>query len=181
MKIENRQHKLIVLTIIVLVLYAGNLLVYEPMAGWWKARHDRIKELSQQVSQGKSLIRRESALRDDWKRMRDNSLPNDSSQSEQQVVRAFINWAGDSGVTVSSITPSWQPDQGDSQNNYSTLDCRVEASGDIGAVSRFLYEIENDPMALQFESVQLAARDDQGQELTLGLEISGLALVSKTQ
>lgn len=179
MKIENRQHKLVIITLVVLALYAGNLIVYEPMAGWWKARHDRIKELSDQVAQGKALLRREAALRDDWKRMQQNALPNDSSQAEQQVLKALNTWAGDSGVTVNSITPTWQPDQGDNQdNNFSTLDCRVEAQGDIGTLSRFLYEIENDPMALQLQSIDVAANDERGQQLTLGLEVSGLALVS---
>jgi hypothetical protein len=178
MKIENRQQKLIILTLAVLVLYAGNYLVYNPLVAWWKARQNSINELRQEVTQGKAMVRRESVIRDDWKHMRDNSLPNDSSQAEQQVLRAISRWAGDTGVTINSITPAWQPDQGDSGNNYSTLDCRLEASGDMGTISRFLYEIENDPMALQLSSVELAANDDQGQQLNLGLEISGLALIS---
>lgn len=178
MKIENRQQKLIVVTLVVLALYAGNYLVYNPLVAWWKTRQATVNELRQEVTQGKALVRRESVIRDDWKHMRDNSLPNDSSQAEQQVLRAINKWAGDTGMTVNSITPAWQPDQGDSQNNYSTLDCRVEASGDIGTISRFLYEIENDPMALQLQSVELTANDDQGQQLTLGLELSGLALIA---
>jgi Tfp pilus assembly protein PilO len=174
-QIKNRQQTLIILTLAVLALYIGNYVVYEPMVHWWKSRQDRITALSQEVKQGKSLIRREQAIHDQWDHMRSNSLPNDSSQAEQQVLKAFNNWAGDSGVNVNSITPQWQNDQDD----YSTLDCRVEASGDLGALSRFLYEIENDPMALQLQAVELTASDDQGQQLTLGLQISGLALVSQ--
>jgi hypothetical protein len=61
------------------------------------------------------------------------------------------------------------------------VDWRVEASGDLGTLTRFLYDIEQGPMTLKLESVVLSARDDTGQQLTLGLQISGLALTSQTK
>ena len=144
MKIQNRQQVLMLVVLGLIALWAGNLLVYGPMVKWWHARQDKIKELRQEVVQGKSLIRREAYIRSEWASMQTNSLPNNSSLAEQQVLKALNNWAGDTGINVSSVTPQWQMDQDD----YSTLDCRVEASGDLNALSRFLYEIESDPMAL---------------------------------
>lgn len=177
MKINNRQQLLVILTLCVLALYVGDLLVIEPLTKWAKSRQAQIAELRQEVKQGKSLVRRESVIRNEWQSMRTNSLANDSSQAEQQVLKAFNNWAGDSGVNVNSITPQWQNDQDD----YSTLDCRVETSGNLDTLSRFLFEIENDPMPLQLESVELTSSDDKGQQLTLALQISGLALVPQQQ
>jgi Tfp pilus assembly protein PilO len=174
MKVQNRQQVLVAVTLAMLALYAGNLLIYGPMVKWWDSRQDKIKELRQEVKDGKSLIRRESYIRGDWASMRTNSLPNDSSQAEQQLLKAFNGWAGDSGVSVSSVTPQW----GNDQDDYSTLDCRVEASGDLGTLSRFIYEIESDPMALQLASLELTASDQKGQVLTLGLDVNGLALIS---
>ena len=180
MNIQNRQQFLIVLTVAVLALYFGDLLVFEPMVKWWKSREEKVVALRQQVNEGKTLIRREQIIRGEWADMRTNALPNDSSLAEQQVLKSLADWAGDAGVNVSSETPQWQPDQGSENDpdNYSTLDCRVEASGDISTLSRFIYEIENDPMPLQLSSVELTASDDRGQQLTLGLDISGLSLIS---
>lgn len=175
MEIKNRQQFLVVVVLALLGLWLCDLLVYGPLSKWWQSRQADVKTLRQQVDQGQKLIRRASVIRGEWDHIRSNSLPNDPSQSEQQVLKAFNNWAGDSGVNVESITPQWQNDQDD----YSTLECRVEASGDLGTLSRFLYEIENDPMALQLESVELTATDDKGQQLTLGLQFSGLALASQ--
>ena len=174
MKVQNRQQVLVVVTLALLALYVGNLLIYGPMVKWWDARQDRIKELRQEVKEGKSMVRRESYIRSEWSNMRTNALPDDPSQAEQQLLKAFNGWAGDSGVNVNSVTPQW----GNDQDDYSTLDCRVEASGDIGTLSRFLYEIESDPMALQLVSLELTASDDKGQQLTLGLDVNGLALIS---
>jgi Tfp pilus assembly protein PilO len=176
MKIQNRQQFLIVLTAIALALLIGNSLIYEPIVKLWKSREATVVQMRQQVSEGKLLVRREASIRSRWAQIQTNSLPNNASLAEQKVLKAFDNFARNSGVTVNSVTPQWQNDEDD----YSTLDCRVEASGDLQTLTQFIYAIENDPMSLQIETIQLAARDDQGQELTLGLQVSGLALVSKT-
>ena len=55
---------------------------------------------------------------------------------------------------------------------------RVEASGNLATLSRFLYEIEKSPMALKLDSVEITARDKDGQQLALGLQVSGLVLNS---
>ncbi len=175
MEIKNRQQVLVVVTLALLGVYLADLLVYEPMVKWWKAREASVVALRQQVDQGRTLIHRESFIRDEWQHIRSNALANDPSTAEQAVLKSFDNWASDSGANVQSITPQWNNDQ----TNYSTLECRVEASGDLGTLSRFLYQIESDPMALQLESVELTASDEKGQQLNLGLQFSGLALVSQ--
>jgi hypothetical protein len=177
MNIKNRQQFLLVLTLIAFALLIGNSLVYEPMVKWWKSRETKIAALREQVNNGKTLVRRETFIRGRWAQMQTNALPGDASPAEQQVLKAFDNWARESGANINSITPQWNNDEDD----YSTLECRVDASGDLQTLSRLLYEIENDPMALKLESVELTARDDRGQELSLGLQISGLALTPKTQ
>ena len=72
------------------------------------------------------------------------------------------------------ITPQWKNDS----TNYMTLNCRVEASGDLGTLSRFVYDIEQNTMALKLDSVEFSTHDNTGQQLTLGLQLNGLALTT---
>jgi len=174
MKIENRQQFLIVLVAIAAALLVGNSLIYEPLSKWWSARSQQIVQLRKQVKDGNLLKRREAGIRDQWENMRTNTLPNNSSLAEQQVLKAFDTWSRGSGATITGIMPQWKNDVDD----YQTLNCRVEASGNLGTLSQFLYDIEKDPMALKLESVELSAHDTAGQQLTLGLQISGLVLNS---
>ena len=60
-----------------------------------------------------------------------------------------------------------------------TVECRADAFGSLQAITRFLYEIERDPLALKIESVEINARDRAGQQLSLGLQVSGLRLNPK--
>jgi len=166
-----------VLTIAVVVLYATDLVVIEPMFGWWKTRAKTVAELREQVKNGRRLIQREAGLRGRWDQMRTNTLPDNPSLAEQQTLKAFDNWARESGSDVTGITPQWNNDSPD----HLTLNCRLEAAGDLGTLSRFVYDIEKDPKAFKLESVELSAHDATGQQLTLDLQISGLVLVSQLQ
>jgi Tfp pilus assembly protein PilO len=177
MKIENRQQFLIVLTAAAVALLIGNSLIYEPLAKLWSARSAQIKELSTKVHDGKLLVQREAGIRSRWSDMRANALPDNTSSAEQQVLAALDNWSRGSGAEITSIMPQWKNDS----TNYMTLNCRIEASGTLGTLSQFLYSIEKGPMALKLDSAELSAHDDTGQQLTLGLQISGLALLQPTK
>ena len=173
MKIENRQQFLIVLTAIAFALLVGNSLIYNPLSNLWTARATEIGNLRAQVKEGKLLIKRESAVRDQWKNMRANALPANTSLAAQQVINALDNWSRASGAEVTSIMPQWKNDS----TNYMTYNCHVQASGNLGTLSQFVYQIEKGPTALKLDSLQLDSRDDAGQQLSLDLQISGLALL----
>ena len=46
----------------------------------------------------------------------------------------------------------------------------------MSTLTRFLYEVEKDPIALKVDSMDITARDNDGQQLALALQISGLLL-----
>ena len=174
---QNRQKFLIILTLAVVALYAGDLLVYEPLARWYGARSQTIATLRQHVKDGTLLVKRESGIRSEWDNMRTNTLPTNGSLAEQQLLKSFDSWAGESGAEITDILPQWKSDTDD----YITLNCRVEAGGSLNSLMQFLYQIKRSPMALKLDSLQLSSRDNTGQQLTLDLQINGLVLVPKSQ
>jgi len=46
----------------------------------------------------------------------------------------------------------------------------------IQALARFLYSVETRPLALKVESVEITSRDNDGQQLSLALQVSGVVL-----
>jgi hypothetical protein len=174
-KIENRQQLLLAIAVAAAGLYAADLMVIEPLIRTWKSRAHTVATLRTQVTNGRRLIQREAGLRSRWSQMRTNTLPDNNSLAEQRILKAFDSWSRESGADVTGIMPLWKNDADD----YKTLACRVEAAGDIATLSRFVYNIEKDPTGLKFESLELSARDNIGQQLTLALQISGLALVAQ--
>jgi Tfp pilus assembly protein PilO len=177
MKIKNRQDFLLVLTIAAFALLVGVNFLFEPLQGWWTARTTQIKDLREKVSAGNQLIKREAFTRSQWDGMRTNALPANSSLAEQQLLTDFTTWSRSSGAEITGIMPQWRNDS----TNYWTLDCRVEAAGDLGSLSKFLYSVEKGPTALKIDSLELSARDATGHQLTLALQINGLALFQSNQ
>ncbi len=172
MQIKNRQQMLVIVAAVVFGLLVADKLVITPLTKAWKTRAERIADLRKKVDDGVKLIEREQVLNDRWAQMRTNALPKEQSRAEQQVLNAFDKWSQDARISVNSVTPQWRRDRDD----LLTLQCRVDAAGSIGTLAKFLYNVERDPMALRIESLEIAARDKDGQNLSLGLQIGGLVL-----
>lgn len=177
MNIQNRQRWLAIGAIAVVAVFAGDKLVFSPLLKFWKGRATQITALEKNVKQGVSLVQREQSIRRRWEQMRSNTLPTSTSKAEEYLLNAFDYWAQESRVSVLSITPQWKRETDD----FISLECRVEAFGSLNTVTRFLYEIEKDPMGLKLDLVEVSARDNNGQQLALGLQISGVLLNPQVQ
>jgi Tfp pilus assembly protein PilO len=146
--------------------------ILSPLAGWWSTRQAQITALRGQVSDGNQLIKSETRTRSRWAEMQANALPADTSLAEQQLFKAVDNWALNSGAEVASLMPQWKNDT----TNYMTLSCRVETAGNLSALCRFINDVERGPMAVRVDSLEITERDKEGQQLSMSVEINGLAL-----
>jgi Tfp pilus assembly protein PilO len=176
-EIKNRQKVLLIIAATGVFLLLAESLVLTPLKENWVARSKKIEELKQSVAQGSQLLKRQTVIHDHWEQMKTNTLPNDISLAESGLLKAFDRWSRDSGISISSIKPQWKQNDED----YVTLECRADAAGNMQALSRFIYDVEKDPLALKMEVVEISSHDNDGQQLSLSLQISGLILTPKQQ
>lgn len=175
MKPRNRQQILAMVAIAAVGILAGQYLLYQPLVKAWSARAAEVASLRKSVADGTLLLKRRTGprgLQERWASMRTNTFSAETSVAENQMLKAFDRWAQDSRVAINSLKP--QGKRGD--DTYATLECRVDAAGNLPALTRFLYGLESDPLGLRVDTVEIAARDDKGEQLTLGLQVSGLIL-----
>jgi hypothetical protein len=176
-QIKNRQQLLVIAAVSVIVLFAGDRMVLTPLMGAWSARDAQIAKLRKDVADAKMLRLRDSGIRRYWRDISERSLTNNTSAAEQQMVQAINRWAEKSGVIVTGINPTWKHDSED----YATYECHIDATGDLGKLCRFLFNAEQEKLALKLQTVELSARDKEGKQLALGLQISGLILTPPTR
>jgi len=93
--------------------------------------------------------------------------------AERRLLNAINDWAQESHATITTIAPQWKHDADD----HITLMCRVDASGDLDTLVRLLYDIESSPLGIRPQSVELTAADANGQEINMGVFLSGLVLM----
>jgi hypothetical protein len=172
-KIENRQTLLAVIAASAVGVWVADQFIFEPLWHAWSARAGTIRELRAKVLDGKNRIDGERRLRAAWDAIRTNALPDNLSLAEQRVLRSFDTWSQSSDTSIVSIAPQLRQD-----DDKSTLECRVEVTGNLASITRFIFEIENASVDLRLSGLELSARDAEGQELTAGLQVSGLILAT---
>ena len=177
MNINNRQQLLAIVAIAAIALWIGDKVVFSPLTALWKDRVKQIGDLRKSVNQGSLLLDRERSIRSRWASMRTNTLPTETSAAENLVLKSFDRWSQDSRISVTSIKPQWKHNA----DEYMTLECRVDAFGNLSALTRFLYDVEKDPLALKVDAVEITTRDNDGQQLSLALQVSGLLLNAQAQ
>jgi Tfp pilus assembly protein PilO len=173
MKIDatNRQRLLVIGSIIAIVLLLGDRMVLTPLTNAWRTRTAEIAKLQKQVTEGRGVIARAKNTQAKWKEMQEQALPKEPAQAEQDLITAFDRWGKASNAQLGSIRPQWKRG---TNSRYSLLECRVDVSGSLATLTRFMYEVEKSPLALRVDSIELTSRDEFGQKLTLGLLVSGL-------
>lgn len=172
---KSREQLLGVIAITAVLLMVGDKFVLTPLIDGWKARATRIEDLQKKVTAGGKLLERDRSVRDKWNAMRATALTNEVSQAESQALRAFERWGREAGVSISGLKPQWKRINDD----YQTLECRADATGSLATLTRFLYQVEKDPLALKVDVVDLTTRDTEGRNLTMALQLSGLVLTPK--
>jgi hypothetical protein len=177
LKVNNRQQLLVILAAAAIGYFIMDKLVISPLAGSWKSRSERITKLQREIKQGETLLDRDQIIRQRWENMRTNTLPVNLSTAEGEVLKAFDRWTQDSRISFSGIKTQWKRNS----DEYLLLDCRADAFGSLEAVTRFLHDVEKDPSALRVESVEITSRDNNGQQLTVALQVTGLVLAKVEQ
>ena len=173
MKIDNRQRLLAVLAIVIVALFVADKMILTPLTESWKSRSAAIGELRKSIEKGNGLIQREAQTRERWNEVRKSTLPVNASQAEKELFAAFEKWSAESKVSVSSVRPQWKKGTTD---DYSVLECRVDAAGSLPVLAKFLHSIESSPIAVRTESVEFTSRDNNGEQIALGLLISAVRL-----
>lgn len=176
MKIKNREKLLTIGAIAAVVILAGDRLVFTPLVRTWIEKKTRIAELTRSLVKGEGLLRSERSIAGRWADMKKHALLADVSKAENDVLQAVVRWQQESQIGLTSIKPQWKR----TADDYATLECRADAGGAAGgsieAVSRFLYELEKDPLALKIEDLEITSRDNAGQQISVAVRFSGLQL-----
>lgn len=173
LNLPPRQKLLVIAAGAMVALFVLNSILIEPLTKTYQAHAAEIAKLKNDVARGRNAIARAKTTEKTWDDMKAQALPRDPAQAEQDVISAFDRWGRANNIELSSIRPQWKRG---AKETYSLLECRVDASGTIPTLSRFIYEVEHSPLALRIDSVEMTSRDDYGQKLTLGLIVSGLRL-----
>lgn len=173
MAFNRREQILILLTVLCVSALAADHFVLSPLIGLWQTRSTRIAELRQNLDKGQMLVDREDAMEEEWSRMRAAGLSSDNAETEKVLFNALSEWVGRSGLSVASQKPRWLEDE-DEQGKK--IELRIDSTGNMGSITRFLYELERDRLPFKVEDMEINAQDAKGRSLSFEMRVTGLVL-----
>ena len=172
MNSANREKILLIAAVVAVVILFGDKFVIGPLLSSWDDRANRLEELEKQVTRGRALMDRESAIRRRWMQMWQSGIPKTKSVSENQVLESVDRWASDSRISFTAIKPSWRT----SDEGHLMLECRANGYGDLEEIVRFIHALESDSLALKVDTLELTQRDERGSSIGMNVNFSGLLL-----
>jgi type II secretory pathway component PulM len=138
--ILSKRERMIAMTVtIVVALFLLDSYVVRPVLA---SRANLIEEV-QRKSRAKAvddrLLARHPELLRRWQEMRATGLASDPTTVGRQLQDAVRSWAGQSGLNITDmvLSPTPQKDQ-----EFMKLSLKVTGSGNIEAVTRFLYQMQ---------------------------------------
>ena len=143
--------------------------IIEPAIRSWSDQSDRIAVLQKKVDRGQSLLDREDRIRNLWAAMLRANLPPDDSDAEAAAFNDMNRWKIDSGITITSLAPTWQAHEDD---GYDTFECRAAGTGDQVSIGHFLFDLGTDALPCNLEECEISTRDAHGQQLTMTARFS---------
>ena len=145
-------------------LWLLDLAVIEPAIARWHDQSERITALREKVQRGQQLLDRENSIRSRWAEMVRANLPKDVSVAESDAFKAIGRWVTNSRIILANLTPQWQEHD---EDGYDTFECSITANGDQLSLGRFIYEMETDPMPVNFEGCEITTRDSRRTQLSM--------------
>lgn len=170
---ELRQRRLLIIALSAIGVLMADRFILTPAIAYWQEANQEIATLRRQITAGAGTLAISDRTRVRWEELQAATIPREVAQSEQILLSHLNLWGDQVGTDVGSIKPQWK--RGDARS-YSTLECRVDTTGSLTAISRFIHAIESSPLALRIDSLEMISRDERGQKITATLVVSGLRL-----
>lgn len=111
-----------------------------------------------------------------WNEMIEGGLKSDPAQSEGQVLHALEGWASEAGLSPLSMKPERVTQTGELRE----ITVQAAGTGSMSAVAGFLWRIESSQMPLRTRDLQLSARREGADDLSMTVRVSTLYLAPQS-
>ena len=147
-----------------------NYAILNPAIAAWSAQSDRIEALQKKVVRGRTLLERETLIRNHWAAMLRENMSADNSTADNDAFKAISRWTTDSNITLSSVTPQFQAHD---DGGYDAFEYRLSAIGDQGGGGAvFVRPGGQTRCRAAWRNARLTTRDGHGAQLTLSARFS---------
>jgi len=176
MALTSRERIIVVLAVAAVVVLASDRYIVTPL---FQKRLEN-KQLSQtkaaELEHSLSILNRRKQIQIRWNQMQQDGLSAQAGRTESLVLRFLQESSKEAGLLLTSL----QPEHAEANSDFGHIDFYISGSGDMRAVTRFLYDLETSLLPLRIKSFQLGAADDTASQMALQLTLSSIYTIEQT-
>jgi hypothetical protein len=174
MRLSSRERWILMGAGAALLIYVADTYALGPLIENRDRIDNETADCLLQLDRAASLFNRQRHLKRRWSEVTRNSMKAEPSAAESQLLHALRDWAQDAGLTLSSV----KPEQTEEEKLFRKITFRAVGSGSMRAVSKFLWRIETCTIPARILDLQVAARKEGTDDLSIQLGVSTLALIA---
>jgi hypothetical protein len=175
MPLTSRERIAMILAVAAVTVLAADRYVLTPLFEKRAENKQLCQSLAAEVEQSISVMNRRKQLQVRWNQMRQEGLTSQASGTESLILRFLQESSKEAGLLLTSL----QPEHSEAEKNFGKIDFFVSGSGDMRAVTRFMWQLETASMPLKIRSFQLGAGDENASQMSLQLTLSSIYIIEK--
>ncbi len=172
MTFTRRERIIIIAAVAAVSLLLLDVYALTPLLERRDAARVERDQCTREMVQARSLFTHARLLGKHWRGMLADGMKPTAAEAESQLLRALRDWSVEEGVKLSSLRPER------SQEDTELIEITVYAAGtgSMRSASRLLWRIETAKIPVRIKMLQLGARKDGTDDLSLHLKVSTLYL-----
>ncbi len=170
MKLSKRETQLALVSAAAVVLLVLDHYLIRPILESGAALEAQQAQIVQKLEDAGRLFERRRLIAHRWEELSAAGLTSDPAEAESRVLHAMRDWAEQARLALSSLKPD-RSQQGGTMREITVL---ASGTGSMEAVAQFLWRVETSALPLRIRELQLGARKEGADELSLQLKASTL-------
>jgi hypothetical protein len=172
MVLSKRERLIILATAIVVAMLVLDRYAVTPLLEAREVLEAQKQVLVADLARAGALLARKHQTQPKWKEMLAGGLQSDPAEAESQILHAVRNWSMEAGLRLSSVKPERLPEK----TALPEIAFQAVGTGSMSAVSRFLWRLETAKVPIRVKELQVGARKEGTDDLTLQVRLSTLYL-----
>lgn len=170
MILSKRERLIIVLAASALAAVVLYYYVATPLLDYRDALEVQKQKAQTEMDRATALLAHKRQIDPKWREMIAAGLKRDPTEAESQILHGVQDWSKETGLKLTSLKPERMTEK----KTLQEITFQAVGTGSMNAVSKFLWRIETAKAPLRVKELQLGARKEGTDDLTLSLRLSTL-------
>lgn len=175
MALTNRERNIMFIAVAVVILLLADKYVVSPITqAYSQTKQDKV-QLQAELQKSLSAIKRKNVIQKQLEQMHALGLGSDFSQAESNILRYIKESSVKNSVEISSV----QPEHISVDKNIEEIEFVISGSGSMGAITKFLWDMETAELPIKLKTLQLGSNDESASRMLLQIKLSSIFVASE--